>query len=191
MVPFEIDGIALRRRHARPPLHGAATSSRSAASTIMCPRLSGRRSCSTPTAARRSSCRRPQSRLRARAGAGRGRGAAGGSRRPRRMAGRAGGQLRSGLPGHPARGGPRHHPRQPEVLRAARSRHGRAHQPLRPRRQYRGEGRRREDRRPATSASCARASPTPGISGEPTSATCPITRRPKSPASRWTSAWRS
>ena len=51
------------------------------------------------------------------------------------------------LPRHPARGRARHHPRQPEVLRAARSRHGRAQQPLRPRRQYRGERRRGQDRR--------------------------------------------
>ncbi len=34
VVPFEVDGIARRRRHLRPPLHGRRTSSRCAASTI-------------------------------------------------------------------------------------------------------------------------------------------------------------
>ena len=43
---------------------------------------------------------------------------------PRRMAGRADGRVRRGVPVDPARGDPRHHPRQPEMLRAARSADG-------------------------------------------------------------------
>ncbi len=40
------------------------------------------------------------------------------------------GLLRGALPRHPRRGDPRHHPRQPEMLRAARSRDGDHRQPL-------------------------------------------------------------
>jgi hypothetical protein len=40
------------------------------------------------------------------------------------MACGAHGQLRRSLPRHSARSDPRHHPREPEVLRAARSAHG-------------------------------------------------------------------
>ncbi len=63
-------------------------------------------------------------RFRAGLRAGRGRGAAGRGRRPGRMAGDADGRIRQGVPRHSGRGDPRHHPRQPEVLRAARSADG-------------------------------------------------------------------
>ena len=62
------------------------------------------RSCSTPTGASAIILgRRAQPRARPRARARRGRGALGGSRRPRRMAGRADGRIRSGVPRNPAR----------------------------------------------------------------------------------------
>ena len=63
-------------------------------------------------------------RARRRPGAGRGRGAARGSRRPGRVAGGAHGLVRRSLPRNPARGDPHHHPRQPEMLRAASSTSG-------------------------------------------------------------------
>ena len=65
--------------------------------------------------------RRQEPRLRAGLRAGRGRRAAGRGRRPGRMAGGADGLVRRGLPLDSRRGDPRHHPQQPEMLRAARS----------------------------------------------------------------------
>ena len=47
----------------------------------------------------------------------------------------------------PGRGDPRHHPQQPEMLRAARPEDREARQQIHPRRQYRGRGRRQGDRR--------------------------------------------
>ena len=63
--------------------------------------------------------RRPRARARARTR--RGRGPARGGRRPRRMAGRADGRIRGGVPRNPAGGDPRDDPRQPEMFRAARA----------------------------------------------------------------------
>ena len=63
------------------------------------------------------------------------------------MAGGADGLVRRGVPGDPARGDPHHHPRQPEMLRAARPADREARQPLHPRRQHRGRRRRQGDRR--------------------------------------------
>ena len=71
---------------------------------------------------------------------GRGRG-------PRRMAGGADGLVRRAVPVDPARGDPRHHPQQPEMLRAARSEDREARQQVHPGRQHRGGRRRRGDRR--------------------------------------------
>ena len=64
--------------------------------------------------------RRPRPRLRAGLELVEDEGAARGGRRARRMAGGADGLLRRALPRDPAGGDPRHHPRQPEMLRAAR-----------------------------------------------------------------------
>ena len=82
----------------------------------------------------------------------RGSGAAGRSLRPRRMAGRADGLVRPGIPVDPRRSDPRHHPQQPEVLRVARSQDGEARQQIHPHRQYRGIRRRQVRSLPATSA---------------------------------------
>ena len=70
--------------------------------------------------------RRQEPCLRAGLRTGRGRGAAGRGRGPGRMAGGADGLVRQGLPRHPRGGDPRHHPQQPEMLRAARSEHARS-----------------------------------------------------------------
>ena len=64
--------------------------------------------------------RRQEPRVRAGLRTGRGRGAARRGRRPGRMAGGADGLVRRGVPDDPRRGDPRHHPQQPEMLRAAR-----------------------------------------------------------------------
>ena len=85
--------------------------------------------------------------VRARLRAGRRRGPAGRSRRPRRMAGDADGLVRPGLPGDPGRGDPRHHPHQPEMLRAARSADRQARQQVHPGGERGGERRRQGDRR--------------------------------------------
>ena len=66
---------------------------------------------------------------------------------PGRMAGGADGLVRRGVPVDPRRGDPRHHPQQPEMLRAARSEDRQARQQVHPRRQHRGERRRQGDRR--------------------------------------------
>ena len=89
---------------------------------------------------------------RAHAGAGwrlrprRGRRAVARGRRTGRMARRAPGRVRGGLPADPAGGDPRHHPRQPEVLRAAPRRHAGPRAALRAGGQHRGDRRRRGDR---------------------------------------------
>ena len=69
------------------------------------------------------------------------------SRRPGRMAGGADGRVRGGVPGDPRRGDPRHHPQQPEMLRAAQSEDRQARQPLHPGLEHRSQGRRQGDRR--------------------------------------------
>ena len=66
---------------------------------------------------------------------------------PGRMAGRADGLVRRGVPRDPGRGDPRHHPHQPEMLRAARSADGEARQQVHPGRQRGSERRRQGDRR--------------------------------------------
>ena len=109
-----------RRRDLGPSLHGARADP--------CPpfRRLRRRAAQGQGRARRRPAqgdhprRRQEPRLRPRARAGRGRGPARGGRRPGRMAGRADGRIRAGVPRPAARSDPRHHPRQPEVLRAAR-----------------------------------------------------------------------
>ena len=117
-----------RRRDLGPSLHGARADP--------CPPLRRlrRRAAEGQGRARRRPAqgdhprRRQGPRLRAGADAGRGRRPARGSRGPGRMAGRADGRIRAGVPRPAARSDPRHHPRQPEVLRAARRalfRHGR------------------------------------------------------------------
>ncbi len=65
--------------------------------------------------------RRPPARFCARARTRRGRGFARRGRRPRRMAGRADGVVRSRLPRHSGRSDPHDHPQQPEMLCRARS----------------------------------------------------------------------
>ena len=54
IVAFEIDGHCGRRHDLGPSLHGAPADSMSAATTITSTRCKRRRSCSTPTGARRS-----------------------------------------------------------------------------------------------------------------------------------------
>ena len=66
---------------------------------------------------------------------------------PGRMAGGADGLVRRGVPRDPGRGDPRHHPQQPEMLRAARSADGEARQQVHPGREHRGERRRQGHRR--------------------------------------------
>ena len=66
---------------------------------------------------------------------------------PGRMAGRADGHVRRGVPEDSRRGDPRHHPQQPEMLRAARSEDRPARQPLHPHRQHRSHRRRQGDHR--------------------------------------------
>ena len=85
-----------------------------------------------------------------------------------RVAGRADGFVRRGVPRHPARGHPHHHPQQPEMLRAARSARPRSSptssswSPIsRPRTAARRSS-------PATSASSARGCPMPSSSTRPT-----------------------
>ena len=114
--------------------------------------------------------RRPRPRVRARPRTGRGRGAARGGRRAGRMAGGADRRVRRGLPRHPAGGHPRHHPRQPEVLRAARDAEARAASSPTASSSSPTSRRATAARRssPATSASSAPASPTRAISGRPT-----------------------
>ena len=112
--------------------------------------------------------RRQEPRLRAGLRAGRGRGPAGRSGRPGGMAGRADGLVRRSLPVDPRRGDPLHHPRQPEMLRAARSADRQAGQPLHPRRQRGSRPTAARPSSPATSASSARGCPTPSSSTTPT-----------------------
>ena len=99
---------------------------------------------------------------------------------PRRMAGRADGRVRGGVPRHPARSDPRDHPRQPEMLRAARRRTASSptsssSSPT----SWRATAARRS--RPATRASCGRGSPTRATSGRPISPSCPTTRQGEKP----------
>ena len=111
-----------RRRDARPSLHGAGRHSRCAASTTTSPSSKRPRWCSIRRGAREMILdRRQASGLCARLRAGRGRRAARRGRRPGGMAGDADGLVRRGVPRDPRRGDPRHHPQQPEMLRAARS----------------------------------------------------------------------
>ena len=91
--------------------------------------------------------RRQEFGVRARLRAGRGRGPAGRGRRAGGMAGHADGLVRPGVPGDPRRGDPRHHPHQPEMLRAARSADGEAGQQIHPGGERGGERRRQGDRR--------------------------------------------
>ena len=91
--------------------------------------------------------RRQEPRLRARLRAGGGRGPAGRGRRPGGMAGDADGLVRRGVPGDPRRGDPRHHPQQPEMLRAARSADRQAGQQVHSGRQRGSQRRRQGDRR--------------------------------------------
>ena len=105
---------------------------------------------------------------------------AGGGRRPGRMAGRADRRIRRGVPGHPAGGHPRHHPRQPEMLRAARS--GRASSPTASSSSptsRRATAARRSP--PATGASCARACRTRCYFWETDRSRCPTTRQGAKP----------
>ena len=97
VVPFAVDGIRVRRRHPRPPLHGARSRSGCAASTITCAALSAPRSCSTPTGARRSSAHDAQDLAFAQGlELVEDEGAAGGGRRAGRMARGADGLVRRG-----------------------------------------------------------------------------------------------
>ena len=88
-------------------------------------------------------------------------------RRAGRMAGRADGLVRRSLPRDPERGDPRHHPQQPEMLRAARSEDREARAPnssWSPTSRPRTAARRSS---PATSASSARGCPMPSSSTRP------------------------
>ena len=146
----------VRRRHARPPLHGAGADPRAALRRLRAGARKGQGRARRRPAQGHHPARRPRPRLRAGPRPGRGRGAAGGGRGPRRMAGGADGRVRGALPRHPAGGDPRDHPRQPEMLRAARSaRDGAPRQPLHPRsptsiapRRRRGDRRRQRARHP-------------------------------------------
>ena len=77
------------------------------------------------------------------------------------------GVVRRGVPRDPARGDPRHHPQQPEMLRAARSGDGAARQQVHPGRQYRGRGRRQGDRRRQRARHPRAARPMPSSSTRP------------------------
>ena len=66
------------------------------------------------------------------------------------------GSFDAGVSHHSRRGDPRHHPQQPEMLRAARSADRQAHQQVHPGRQHRGRATAARRSSPATSASSAR-----------------------------------
>ena len=169
-----------RRRHARPPLHGAGDLIRVRRFDDYAAALregEGRARRRPPQGDHPG--RRARPRLRARAGAGRGRGAARGGRRPGRMAGGADGRVRAEFLDIP-----------PEVIRATIRANQKCfvlrdpatgalanHFILVSNIEASDGGKARS--RPATSAWCARASPTRSISGRPTSATCPTTPTPE------------
>ena len=71
------------------------------------------------------------------------------------------------LPANSRRGDPRHHPQQPEMLRAARRRARQARQQVHPRLQHRGRRTAARRSSPATSASSARGSRTRNSSTRP------------------------
>ena len=154
--------------------------SRCGASTITSRSSRRRRSCSIRRGAREiiaSRRARPSPSRRARTG--RGDGAARRGRRAGRMAGGADGRVRRGVPVDLRRGDPRHHPQQPEMLRAARSEDGEARQPFHPDRQHRGDATAARRSSPATSASSARGCPTRGSSARRTCKTPLEERLPK------------
>ncbi len=146
-------GEVLRRRHrgrpdhVRPPLHGAGCD-------LGAP-LRGLRGEAAGCEGRARSAapqghhphRRQATGVRARFRTGRGSGAAGRGRRPCRVAGRADGIVRRGIPVDPGRGDPRHHPQQPEMLCGQRSQDGQADQQVHPHRQHRGHRRRQDHHR--------------------------------------------
>ena len=82
IVPFDVDGIAVGRHHARPPLHGAGADQGAPLRRLRAPSSKPPRSCSIRRAAREIILhRRQEPRLRAGLRAGRGRGPARRSRR--------------------------------------------------------------------------------------------------------------
>ena len=136
-----------RQRDARPPLHGAGRDQGAPLRRLRRQPRKGQGGARSGAPRRHDPRRRQEPRLRARLRAGRGRRPARRSRRPGGMAGHADGLVRPGLPRDPRRGDPRHHPQQPEMLRAARSADGQAGEQVHPGRQYRSQRPRQGHRR--------------------------------------------
>ena len=147
IVAFERRRHRRRRRDARPPLHGAGAVQGAPLRRLRRQARSGQGGARSGAARRHDPRRRQESGLCARLRAGGGRRPARRGRRPGGMAGDADGLVRRGVPGDPRGSDPRHHPQQPEMLRAARCRHRQARQQVHPGRQRGSQRRRQGDRR--------------------------------------------
>ena len=152
IVPVAVDGVTSATDHLRPPLPRAARDQGAPLRRLRGEARKGQGRARSGAAQGDHPQRRQEPRLRAGLRAGRGREPAQRGRRPGRMAGRADGHVRCGVPEDSRRGDPRHHPQQPEMLRGARSEDRPARQPLHPHRQHRGRRTAARRSSPATSA---------------------------------------
>ena len=148
IVPFAVDGIAAGDDDARPPLPRARDRSRCGASTTTWPSSKRPRSCSIRSGAGRSILADAKNLAFAQGfelveDEGLLTEVAGLVEWPVVLMG----AFEEAFLAIPARGDPRHHPQQPEMLRAARPADREARQPLHPGLQHRGQGRRQGDRR--------------------------------------------